>query len=147
MALIRCQECGKEISDKAKACPNCGCPLIIYPTKIKKNKYIGMRRGFGITNLVWGLLLFTLVLSSESGISGNSLQMAASWFLILNGLISIIGTTKKPAVIVSIVLYALSIMYFIGIMREISGFAILAIMDIVFITLTSISLSCKESFN
>lgn len=27
MALIKCSECGKEISDKAAACPNCGCPL------------------------------------------------------------------------------------------------------------------------
>lgn len=26
MALIVCTECGKEFSDKAKACPNCGCP-------------------------------------------------------------------------------------------------------------------------
>lgn len=26
MALIICTECGKEFSDKAKACPNCGCP-------------------------------------------------------------------------------------------------------------------------
>lgn len=26
MALIKCPECGKEISDKALACPNCGCP-------------------------------------------------------------------------------------------------------------------------
>lgn len=27
MALIKCLECGKEISDKASACPNCGCPI------------------------------------------------------------------------------------------------------------------------
>ena len=27
MALINCRECGKEISDKATACPNCGFPL------------------------------------------------------------------------------------------------------------------------
>ena len=27
MALISCPECGKEISDKAAACPNCGCPV------------------------------------------------------------------------------------------------------------------------
>lgn len=27
MALITCPECGKEISDKVKACPNCGYPL------------------------------------------------------------------------------------------------------------------------
>lgn len=26
MALIKCPECGKEISDKAPTCPNCGCP-------------------------------------------------------------------------------------------------------------------------
>ena len=27
MALIQCPECGKEISDKAKNCIHCGCPL------------------------------------------------------------------------------------------------------------------------
>ena len=27
MALIKCEECGKEVSDKAKTCPNCGCPI------------------------------------------------------------------------------------------------------------------------
>ena len=27
MALIKCTECGKEFSDKAAACPNCGCPV------------------------------------------------------------------------------------------------------------------------
>lgn len=27
MALIKCQECGKEFSDKAGACIHCGCPI------------------------------------------------------------------------------------------------------------------------
>ena len=27
MALIKCKECGKEISDKANTCPNCGNPI------------------------------------------------------------------------------------------------------------------------
>lgn len=27
MALINCPECGKEISDRATSCPNCGCPV------------------------------------------------------------------------------------------------------------------------
>ena len=27
MALIKCPECGKEVSDKAKSCGNCGCPI------------------------------------------------------------------------------------------------------------------------
>lgn len=25
--LIKCQECGKDVSDKAFSCPNCGCPI------------------------------------------------------------------------------------------------------------------------
>lgn len=32
MALIKCKECGKEISDTAINCPHCGCPV-----EIKKN--------------------------------------------------------------------------------------------------------------
>lgn len=27
MALIKCPECGREVSSMAKACPNCGCPI------------------------------------------------------------------------------------------------------------------------
>jgi len=27
MALIKCAECGKEVSDKAAACPGCGAPI------------------------------------------------------------------------------------------------------------------------
>ena len=27
MALIKCKECGHEVSDKALTCPNCGCPI------------------------------------------------------------------------------------------------------------------------
>ncbi|TNJ35901.1 zinc-ribbon domain and TM2 domain-containing protein [Prosthecochloris vibrioformis] len=27
MAIIKCSECGKDVSDKAKSCPNCGAPI------------------------------------------------------------------------------------------------------------------------
>lgn len=27
MALVSCKECGKQISDQAAACPNCGAPV------------------------------------------------------------------------------------------------------------------------
>lgn len=27
MALIKCKECGHDVSDKAEMCPNCGCPI------------------------------------------------------------------------------------------------------------------------
>lgn len=41
MALITCTECGKEISDKASACPNCGCPIehIKPHEEIKEQEY------------------------------------------------------------------------------------------------------------
>ena len=35
MAMIKCPECGNEISDTAKACPICGCP--IKTEKLKRN--------------------------------------------------------------------------------------------------------------
>ena len=38
MALITCPECGKEISDQASACINCGCPMDIILTKIEVEK-------------------------------------------------------------------------------------------------------------
>ena len=34
MALIKCLECGKEISDKALLCVHCRCPI-----KIENDKY------------------------------------------------------------------------------------------------------------
>lgn len=37
MALFNCPECGKEISDKAAACPHCGCPV----SKQNENQLIG----------------------------------------------------------------------------------------------------------
>ena len=27
MALIKCEDCGKDVSDKAASCPNCGAPI------------------------------------------------------------------------------------------------------------------------
>lgn len=39
MAMIKCSECGKEISDKAGNCPNCGCPVETQKSeREKKNK-------------------------------------------------------------------------------------------------------------
>lgn len=50
MALIKCPECGKEISDKAAACPSCGCPVAAMSTKgivkIKLPRTEQMANGF-----------------------------------------------------------------------------------------------------
>ena len=35
--LIKCIECGNEISDKSNMCPNCGCPTIESIKEIENN--------------------------------------------------------------------------------------------------------------
>lgn len=42
MSLILCTECGKEFSDKAPACPNCGCPTdeILRQASTNENKHL-----------------------------------------------------------------------------------------------------------
>lgn len=47
MALIKCPECGKEVSDQAESCPNCGCPIFRKVNKDKGNKDDGKK---GIVN-------------------------------------------------------------------------------------------------
>ena len=54
MALINCNECGNEISDKAKNCPKCGCPNSFFTEKFnteqpsikKKESVLGIVGGF-----------------------------------------------------------------------------------------------------
>jgi hypothetical protein len=36
MALMKCEECGRDVSSKAKACPHCGCP--VNPRKVSVSK-------------------------------------------------------------------------------------------------------------
>jgi DNA-directed RNA polymerase subunit RPC12/RpoP len=71
MALIKCAECGKEISDQAAACPNCGNPVGMRAVTIQRTHkrwkigiiiavvliflglaYLGSNSGLGITFLV-----------------------------------------------------------------------------------------------
>lgn len=55
MALMHCPECGKEISDQAVSCPNCGYPLKPDTTLVVVRKKLP-GRGFGIAGLVLGIL-------------------------------------------------------------------------------------------
>ena len=60
MSLIKCPECGKEISDKATSCPNCGCPVSV-PIENNKNKKDSGRKGeSGIARMTFGIILIVL---------------------------------------------------------------------------------------
>ena len=61
MALIKCIECGNEISNKAEVCPNCGCPVseTVKEKNNKKKKMLIIKRyntktGY-YNNLKWGI--------------------------------------------------------------------------------------------
>ena len=57
MSMIKCPECGKEISDNALACPNCG-----YQLHKKKKGYLPLAIIgtilFGIRN-IWNAVIFS----------------------------------------------------------------------------------------
>jgi uncharacterized membrane protein YvbJ len=40
MAIIKCTECGKEISDKAQVCIHCGCPVEAMNSNVDKSKNV-----------------------------------------------------------------------------------------------------------
>ena len=43
---IRCSECGKEFSDRADACPNCGGQTVIILEDMEKEKKIEKNKSF-----------------------------------------------------------------------------------------------------
>lgn len=71
MALIKCDECKKEVSDKAITCPHCGAPVIV-PTAVAKSG--GTKRA-----LQWivGIVLVLLLIRACAG-STNSTPASGS---------------------------------------------------------------------
>lgn len=71
MGLIKCSECGREVSDKAKVCPNCGAK-----TKNKENKLPIIICGCIILVLVIAIVILVITLNagdnSASSNKGNS---------------------------------------------------------------------------
>lgn len=77
MAMIKCSECGKQMSDKAKNCPHCGCENnvivcsecgeIITDKKVKSCPKCGMQiqnnmnKFFEHKNLLFGIILIILL--------------------------------------------------------------------------------------
>jgi len=53
MSLIKCPECGKQVSDKAEACPRCGLPSKYFVTESKQNKEEELRHA-NTTRRLWG---------------------------------------------------------------------------------------------
>lgn len=80
MALIKCPECQKEISDVAKSCPNCGYSLISKKKKTNKQRIVGVA-------II--LLLIFINLVGNAGIEAIPLS-------IIFGIIGLYLIIKKP---------------------------------------------------
>lgn len=52
MALIKCIECGKEFSNRAKSCPNCGCPIEEIINNIGKITIMLDDKEYDVTHIV-----------------------------------------------------------------------------------------------
>lgn len=83
MSLIKCVECGEEISDKLNCCSNCGYPLKNETKKNSKNIGIGIAFIFlGIFAIIWGISLDYVGLPSSKEYYGgdaySGIQNAAS---------------------------------------------------------------------
>lgn len=107
MALILCSECGREISDKALACPGCGAPTISQPCGVQ-NKQENTSSAMGIVALCLGLAstimpyfaaVFLVPAALVCGIiafrRGQKILGGFSIALAMIGLIGIIAVSQK----------------------------------------------------
>ncbi len=65
MALIKCKECGNEVSDTAKTCPKCGA-------KVPKGNGIGIWTISGLVVVLLFSLMFLIALLSGGTTTGSS---------------------------------------------------------------------------
>lgn len=86
MALISCSECGKEVSEKAASCPNCGAPISsnssvsLHPQSHAKVTRTGAKwEGIGFILIVVGMIM---AMASQGGFGGLLLVMGFIVFLI-----------------------------------------------------------------
>ena len=141
MALIKCNECGNEISDKATTCPKCGNPLQTSTEETtnpevkeqaeKQVKTTSVETGtWAKTKLVLGiisiLLFFLITLQSctaglsnalsENGSSSGSLGLFLAIFMLIAGIIGIVTrkSSGKGGTIAVIVLYWLGTLITLG---------------------------------
>lgn len=71
MALIKCKECGKEISDQAGTCPNCGCPVNnrseSHVEVSKSKKQLSINAKIAIVGVIIVFALLAIFLATRGG--------------------------------------------------------------------------------
>lgn len=79
MALIKCKECGSQLSSKAEVCPTCGLRLRAGPAAAKSGSgcIVGLFKLVGgLVGAVIGLMVAVSLLSNKTAMTPTSTQMA-----------------------------------------------------------------------
>jgi uncharacterized membrane protein YvbJ len=65
MAMMKCIECGKEISDQARTCPNCGHPSDreVKMQRVQDTNQQSSRVGRVIVGIIMMILAFVIITS------------------------------------------------------------------------------------
>jgi uncharacterized membrane protein YvbJ len=86
VALISCSECGKEVSEKAATCPNCGAPIAgVSPISLNPQSHAKVTRtgakweGIGFILIVVGLIM------AIAGKGFGGFSMAVGFFVFIIG--------------------------------------------------------------
>lgn len=109
MAMIKCKECGNEISDKAKTCVHCGCPISIETRKrVKKKEWnelttkerlsvMSYRRKIGQYPVVFLIILVVLVLiyTILALTDKDTVFSTIIYFIIIFGMAIIVSAKNK----------------------------------------------------
>ncbi len=112
MAIIQCPECGKDVSDKAKSCPNCGCPINEDVQNTNDND--SSKRKTGSTLIILGILCwigcFVVSMSTaEKSLADRTNYLMSGYHMypelaIIDALVSIAGWVGLIMVVVGIVI-------------------------------------------
>ena len=103
MSLIKCPECGKEISDKAEKCPGCGYPLIVKQSErnalSNKKDNLKLVKGLNIALGIIGIFMVFGVLSSQGGIDGNRNAAVVSWGILIAVIVGLLAIKLRNKVL------------------------------------------------
>lgn len=103
MSLIKCSECGKEISDKAVTCPGCGYPLIANQRERKtlanKKDNLKFVKSLNIALGIVGMFMLIGVLSSHGGIDGNKNATIVSWGILMAAIIGLLAIKLRNKIL------------------------------------------------
>lgn len=157
MALIKCPECEKLISEKAEECPNCGFPLSVQQVTViddceemtqiefrKIESFVKIRFWFGVSCLFLAGLFFLIALDLEPERAQE--MFSFSFYLIFTGLFGISGKRNKGLTITSVIFYSISVLCALSITFKYPECGIVLVVLSVFLILVCVSLSCKNSF-